>query len=305
MPVVDFEDENGVDSAGAMESANRTVSNLTWDENDILFYFQQAEAKMAAAGVKKQFTKFQILSSYIPKKVQDQVKPLLRLKESQFTDNDAYKKLKEEILRIFGPKPEKAVERALNRVMSDKPSHLARELVNDICDKQLNGCCCDKIISALWRRHLPSNVKSGIARQKFNKDTFNEVLQLADDIFESNDGLVAGRVAAVRAPALDETQPAIPYAAPEVAATGGFRGGRGRGRGGWRGGRGGRGRGGSQATPANQSSGPRFRGPKHPDLPDGEWSGCQMHHRWGRGAYFCSEPLTCLWKNVLTPKPAK
>ena len=84
----------------------------------------------------------------------------------------------------------------------------------------------------------------------------------------------------------------------------GGRGGGGRGRGGRGGNRGGnRGASNSNATPP--ASGSRFSGPKHPDLPAGEWKGCRMHHRWGKSAHFCSEPFTCPWKDIFTAKPTK
>ena len=162
---------------------------------------------------------------------------------------------------------------------------------------------------ALWKRHLPENVRAGISHYTLSKDNFDEVLQRADDIFQSSSSRSAGAVAAVAAsaaPSLDETQPAIPYAAQPVAAVSRGRGGRGRGRG-----RGGRGRGqGSNSNSGNQqsaapSSGPKHKGTKHPDLPPGEWKGCSMHFKWGRGSFFCSEPATCPWKNVYTTKPEK
>ena len=142
---------------------------------------------------------------------------------------------------------------------------------------------------------------------KLTKATFNEVLQHADDIFASNPAVVQSVSAVSVSQALvdlDETQPAIPYASAEVAAVSRGRGGRG-GRG-FRNNRGGRGRGGGQQAPQNQaSSGPKHKGTKHPDLPQGEWKGCSMHFKWGRGAYFCSEPSSCPWKNVYAEKPAK
>ena len=176
--------------------------------------------------------------------------------------------------------------------------------------------CCPAVVMALWKRQLPANVRSGIAGMSFDHTTFKDVLQHADDIHASN-APPSSQVAAVRLTAasaspsvsLDETQPAIPYAAvPEVAAAarGGWRGGRG-GRGG-RGNRGGGNNGGQQQKQQNQNQSggqSRFSGPKHPDLPPGEWRGCRMHHRWGKGAHFCSEPSTCPWKNVFTPKPQK
>ena len=63
--VVNFEDENGVDDARAMQDACRNLQNFEFEENDLLFYFQQIEAKMSAVGVKKNFTKFQVLSTMI------------------------------------------------------------------------------------------------------------------------------------------------------------------------------------------------------------------------------------------------
>ena len=162
---------------------------------------------------------------------------------------------------------------------------------------------------ALWKRHLADNIRAGIAHYNLSKENFNEVLQRADDIFQSRSG--TGTVAATTV-SLDETQPAIPYAAPEVAAVSRGRGGRGRGgRGRGRGNRGG----GQNSRPqpaaegassnSSSSSGPKHKGTKHPDLPAGEWQGCSMHFRWGRGAFFCSEPASCPWKNVYATKPAK
>ena len=40
-------------------------------------------------------------------------------------------------------------------------------------------------------------------------------------------------------------------------------------------------------------------------LPSGDWTGCNMHFKHGRGAFFCSGPATCPWKNVFTARPSK
>ena len=307
-PIVAFEDENGDDEIRALQEACRNVERVVWDPNDVKFFFSKVEIKMSAVGVKKQYTKFQVLSTILPKKVEDEMKSLLVRSEAEFPERNAYKLLKTEIMRIFGPKPESAVDRALSRVIVDTPSQLARALVNDLCKTQLRGCqCCPPIVAALWKRQLSSTVRAGIAHCQFNADTFNQVVQLADDIHAT--ARPVGTVAAVTG-SLDETLPALQSSVvPEVAAT--SRGGRGRGRGGrGRGGRGGGGRGGqSNQSNQNQSQGQnqaRARsGTKHPDLPPGEWSGCNMHFRWGKGAFFCSEPSTCPWKNIYAQKPAK
>ena len=300
-PRVIFEEENGQDEDKALLEACRHLEKFHWDKNDLPFTLNQIERKMKAVGVKNQYTKFQALASVLPKDVQDEVKHLLRLGEEEFPNNDSYKQLKHEIKRIFGQKPEAAVERALGRVLTSKPSVLARGLVNDICKKQLDCECCPAVISTLWKRHLPSNVKDGIAHCEFTEDSFNATVDLADKIFDNNKPSHAVAAVTVAQASLDETQPAIPYAQPEVAAI------RGRGRG-----RGGRGRGSApQSGSASQANGggaggvdkPKHKGTRHPDLPP--INGCAMHFKWGRGAYFCSEPATCTWRNIIATKPNK
>ena len=69
--------------------------------------------------------------------------------------------------------------------MTGKPSQLARALIEDMCEHEMDGCCCAKWIFGLWHRALPSAVKQAVAHHKFNKDTYKLVLQLADDVFES------------------------------------------------------------------------------------------------------------------------
>ena len=144
---------------------------------------------------------------------------------------------------------------------------------------------------------------------EFNATTFDAVCKLADDIFQSN--APAPAIAALSS--LDETQPAIPYATAEIAAVRGGRGGRGnrggRGRGRGRGGGGGNsggggnnGGGGNSGGGAAAATGPKHKGTKHPDLPAGEWKGCGLHFKFGRGAHFCAEPATCPWKDIFTPR---
>ena len=292
-----FEDEDGADDAGALGNALRQLEKLEWDSTDIPFFFNKAETRMSVAGVKKNFTKFQVLSEIIPKKVEDQVKSLLRKSEADFPQKDAYKQLKAAILKIFGPRLEDGMDRAMNRVLSGKPSELARDLVGDICKHELTCDCCPAIVSSMWKRHLPSQVRAGIAHMMFSKENFDSIVQLADDIFANTTqpaSVSAIRGAAASSP-LNETQPGLQYPVPEVAA---FRNSRGRGRGGR--GRGSRGRGQPQ-----QQQQPRHRGAKHPDLPAGEWRGCGMHFKFGKGAYFCSDPSSCPWKDIYASKPAK
>ena len=300
-----FEDENGTDEAGALGNGLRSLEKLEWNDKDLPFFFNRVETRMGSAGVKKNFTKFQILSEILPSRVQNQVKGILRKGENDFPNKDAYKVLKKEILRIFGPKLEDAVQRAMTRVLTGLPSELARDLVDDLCKHELNCECCPAMISYLWKKQLPSQVRAGIAHYEFNKTNFEVMIQLADKIFaDTNQSAVnAFSVAAVTTNPtvnLNETQPGIPYPVPEVAAIRGAsrgrgRGGRGRGRG--------RGRGAGGAAAATSQT--RHTGTKHPDLPAGDWKGCGMHFKFGKGAFFCSDPSICPWKDVYTSKPAK
>ena len=316
--MANFEDIDGEDDANALQEACRNLRNYAWSPEDLLFYFGQIEIKMSSVGVKKQFTKFQVLSTIIPKHVTDEVKPLLRMQETEFANNDSYKQLKTEILRIFGARPEKAVERALARVMVGPPSQLLRALHEDITGGKGDCANCYAVISALWRRHLSSQVRAGIAEYELTKENFKELAKRADDIHFSN--RPAAAISAVTAEssvpsspaALNETQPGLSYPVPEVNAVRNQRGG-GRGGRGYRGGRGGRGNRGGSGGGGNSggtssgapSSGTKHKGTKHPDLPAGDWSGCGMHFKFGRSAYFCAEPATCPWKNVFTQRPAK
>ena len=72
------------------------------DDNDLDFYFNQAEIVMASVGVHKNFTKFQVLARIIPKKVIDEVKPFLRRKETDYPDRNAYKLLKTKSSEFLG-----------------------------------------------------------------------------------------------------------------------------------------------------------------------------------------------------------
>ena len=295
--VVPFDREDGEDDAGSLREACRSLEKLEWDINDLQFFFNRAETRMKVAGVKKNYTKFQVLSEILPKKVQDQVKPILRLTEEEFPNKDGYLQLKKAVLRIFGPKPEAAIARAFSRVLVDLPSALARDLVNDLCkcQPQLSCACCTPIIAFLWKRNLSSTVRAGIAHQTFNRANFEEILQLADDI-HTDTNPASATVAAVSP--LDETQPAIPYPTAEVAAIrGNNRGGRSRGRGGRNSRSGGaRGRGSGQGAGGGRGD----RGPRHPDGPPDQC--CKLHWKFGKSANFCVEPGTCPWKDIFTPK---
>ena len=61
-----FEEENGTDDNGAMGNALRSLEKLDWDDSDVKFFFNRCETRMQAAGIKKNYKKFQILIQHIP-----------------------------------------------------------------------------------------------------------------------------------------------------------------------------------------------------------------------------------------------
>ena len=88
--IVAFEDEDGQNDDRALQEACSSLSRLQWDKDDLLFHFGQIEIKMAAVGVKKNFTKFQVLSEIAPQRIQNEVKSLLSMAENEFPENDSY-----------------------------------------------------------------------------------------------------------------------------------------------------------------------------------------------------------------------
>ena len=174
---------------------------------------------MLSCGVKKNFTKLQVMSTILPEHVINAVKPILRKQENEFPDKDGYKKLKNEVFRIFGSSQEVAFEKAMSRVLSGLPSQLARDIVNDMCVHDLDGCCCSKWVFGLWRRQLPSGVKQRIAGMEFNKETFDEVTKLADDAYMSTKPSVSVAALTSNPPStLPKTQPPAGFSLPPTTS---------------------------------------------------------------------------------------
>ena len=53
-----FEVENGVDGENALEKGCRALEKLEWSYDNIPFFFNRCETRMAMHGVKKQYTEF-------------------------------------------------------------------------------------------------------------------------------------------------------------------------------------------------------------------------------------------------------
>ena len=164
--------------------------------------------------------------------------------------------------------------------------------------------------AASWKRQLPTQVKTAIAGMSM-KDQFEDITKKADDVYAA---MTAGRglpVAAAKRAHQQKPQAQEDDgddADPEIAALRGggrgfsrARGGRNQ-RGGWnRGASCGRGRG--QRQPAAGATG-RNNSDRHPDGPPD--NACNQHFRFGRGAFFCSNPGRpgvpgCPWERDCSP----
>ena len=292
---VDFEDKNGQDGAKAMEYSRTLV--MEFNPSEVEFWFMQIENEMYTCEVKSQWLKRSILVKNLPPKIQNDVKTLLTIKQSQ-APADIYKKIKQEVLRIHAPRKEDKFKKALSRVLTGLPSQLGQTLITDVCVNQgakLVGCCCAHIVYTLWTLQLPVAVRSHVADMTFSADTYQTVFESADKVFLSTKPTeVSAVVASVSAPQADSEPAQVAAAKPNN-----------RGQRPWyRGGRGGRGRGGgqSQGQDRQNSKGDKQR-IRHKSNPSSKC--CDNHYRWAADAWFCLSPLTCPMKDKCAPKPAK
>ena len=218
----------------------------------------------------------------LPKHVINECRPLLRLNETE-AGTLPYWDLKQEILKIYKPKPHDAIDKALSRTLTTRPSALGKQLIDDVCKCRpvLKSQCCADIVFGLFRRQLPIPVRNQIANKSFTKDTYKDIFDHADEVFISNKSDNAPAVAAVSA---DQE--------PEVAAIS------------RRGGipnqnRNSNGGGNSsnsssknknnryQNSSKNQNQGqgqPDSRGPRHPDGPPPQ--SCRVHWQHGKSAFY-------------------
>ena len=309
--MVNYDEATGEDTDGALQRAVTNLQNKQFNECDLDFYFSQIELKMRTCGVQKNFTKLLVLSSILPERIQDEVKNILIMQETDFGDEMPYFKLKTEILKIFKPSQEADFERAMGRVLSGRPSQLARALINDLCKNRLRGCCCNRFVNGLWKRALPNGVKQVISHLEFNADNLDQILTQADKAYASNRPQAIPSAAALSTQQMPSGAHSLPGPAVldqgfhqdfqdlQVSAISAGRGNRGRGRGRGRGNRGGQGRGRGSSGQGGQEH-PRHKGPRHADMPP--ISSCRRHWIFGKGAHFCEEPASCPWKNIFVAK---
>ena len=139
---------------------------------------------MKQAQVFKQWTKREILQTHIPDHVRDEVRYLLRLDEDE-AGTTPYLDIKKAIIKLFAPKAHEGLDKALGRVLTTRPSQLTKQIIEDICQCKpaLNCPCCANIVYGISRRQFPTAVRNQIAKMKFDKDSYLEVLDHADEVF--------------------------------------------------------------------------------------------------------------------------
>ena len=305
--MVDFDQQNTDDGDKANELA-RSIK-VEFNPHDVRFWFSELEAEMLTANINKQWLKKTVLQRNLPTKQKEDVKALLTLNQTQ-AGNDIYFRIKNELIRIYAPKPKDSYVKALSRTLVGLPSQLGNQLVNDVCKKasKLQGCCCSAAVEALWHLQLPVNIRAHVSNMTFDHSTYKNVFEAADQVFLSSKQVSVAAVAAVN---LDETQSAFaPENQPQVAAVSGGRGGgrgggQNRGNRGNRGGRGGRGnRGGANRGGGQRGGGgAQGRGTKHSSNPPD--SVCDRHYVHGDQAFYCVRPLTCPWASKVVQPPSK
>ena len=291
---VNYDQQNLDDDEGAIQNARDC--KLPFNKNDIKLWFSLIESKMQFAGLKKQWSKRQVLVQLIPPEFHTDFRQYLQLQETE-AGADSYYQFKTAIVKQFGPKKADNFDQAINLVMTSTPSHLGRQILHKICPKvkPLTGCCCADTVLGIWRRSLPSVVRNQIADMDFNATTYAAVFDRADHVWASN----SASTSVVSALTKDSANGG---ATAEVAAASSNRGRRGRNRGGGRGG----GNSGSGAGAASNASGrpnqgQGRRGPRHADLPP--TSACGLHWKFGRGAWTCADRHNCPWRDLESPRP--
>ena len=292
----EFDMEDKADGPKAQSDTSNL--KLDFDRSDVEFWFQQLEMHLSTAAVNAQWTKRLLLHKLLPSDVVAEVKDLLR-KGKAAAGTTPYKDLKDRIMETFGKKEEDAFAEAESLMLVGKPSQLLNKLINVICKNHpdLEGCCAAGQISGMWRRRLPPDVKSRIAGCSIvGKVAMKATMQTADAVFatlQSRTPTVAAVTpasgnygAAAYNPALDASADAP---ALQIAAYGNSRGQPQR-------------RGGGRGRPP-QSNRPQGqgRGNPHPDGPPP--TACNLHWKYGRGAFKCRKEETCPWAHYAPKKP--
>ena len=294
--MADFDQEDAKDGDKAMDKL--ATIQCPFDIDDLDFWFTELEGQLELIDIKSQWSKRMALQKLLPLDVKAEIKTLLRLSKTA-AGNDIYFRMKQELIDIFGKKPEDDYIRAKNRVLGNqKPSQLGKKLIDDICpgDVKLQGCHCSKTVWAMFREQMPIVIRNHLSEMTFSKDTCKSVFAKADQVWASNNSSEPNPRPSVAA--IQSEQPEA-----ETAAIGRGRGTQSRGRGGPRnrgGGRGGRG-GSNTSTPATTpapTTSTKPKGTRHATAKGKDESLCKIHFNWGVNATYCAAPWKCPMKDT-------
>ena len=279
--MVDFDQENVDDSATAMD--NLRSIQCPFNKGDVVFWFSQLEDQLTLIGVKKQWTKKIALVRFLPTEIQNEVKSLLKLGQTA-AGNDIYFRIKKQLLKLYGPKPEDAYLIAKNLVLTDKPSQLGHKLIEVLCpaEVKLEGCHCNRVIWGMFREKIPIVVRNHLADMPFNQDTYEAIFDKADQVWDSNRSSEPAQVAAVAGQEVSAIQKSQKNKNQQN---------RGQNRGSNRGqnkGQNGKNQGGQGQESGQKSSKPAVNEDKL----------CKIHAKWKDNANFCAAPWACRMKNV-------
>ena len=268
-----------------------------FNKSDAKFWFANFERSIKHFGVKSQITKKEALIKQLTQEAIDECKNLIALEEDEAGDTP-YFDLKTELLSLFGPRPEDSYAKAASRVLVGKPSALAKQIINDVCEcpKPLQSKCCAKICYGMWIKNLPTYLRAHISGMPFNINTYKDVMTKADECWLSHKQETP-TVAAIKAENAAALADSNDLENPAVAAIKAARGGanaRGRGQRGGRGGQGGRG-----ARGGRGGRGGRQLGPRHPQAVEGS---CYVHHQYGPEAWSCADRHNCPMRDIFIPR---
>ena len=198
---------------------------LKFDPNDVHYWFNSVEAEMKKYGINSQWEKKGAIVPLLPDEIRDEVKPLLRLTQTEAGDS-IYKDVKTEILALYGPREEDAFKKAIALKMTGKPSAFGKRLIHIVCPgaRPFNNCHCARMVYGFWEAQLSAPIKTALAGKKFNKDTYQTLFKLADEAWLANGGASSTVIGAVTKP--DSNPSSSPQDSAQVAAVS-SRGGRG------------------------------------------------------------------------------
>ena len=300
--MVDIDMENGLDGEKAQEHARHIKVEFT--QSDIKFWFSQLEAEFLLAAIKSQWLKKTVLQRNLPNQQKEDVKSYLTLTQTQ-AGNDIYYKIKQKLIKLYAPTPQASYRKALTRTLVGLPSQLGYQLMDDVCKKpdKFDGCCCAGAVLALWTDRLPVNVRAHVSDKPFDKDTFKEVFETADQVYLSSKQVSVLAAVTTTAADLDETLPAFSAQnqPSEVAAVKSKGNGGGQNQSGSNRGGGQQNRGGGRRNNRKPNRPRGERGPRHASNPPEAC--CDRHYVHGADAWYCTAPTTCPWVSKVTARP--